>query len=99
MMAVKWDGKSLPPALKAHALLVLLTVAPTVVYIPFWLSIVLHASLTVYVGAWRSVKDAPPAESGTVHVAGCGAGVAKHGGATRPRALRRHRRQSPDISQ
>ena len=60
---MKWDGKSLPPALKAHALLVLLTLAPTVVYIPFWLSIVLHAALTVYVGAWRSVKEAPPAES------------------------------------
>lgn len=62
---MKWDGRSLPPALKAHAMLLALTFLPTVVYVPYWLSIVLHAALTVYVGSWRSVKDVPPAESMT----------------------------------
>lgn len=34
-MAEKWDGQSLPPAVKAHGLLLLLALAPTVVYIPY----------------------------------------------------------------
>ena len=35
MTFVKWDGQSLPPALKAHGLLLALMLAPTVVHIPY----------------------------------------------------------------
>eukprot|EP00882_Tetradesmus_deserticola_P009304 GHRQ01009815.1.p1 GENE.GHRQ01009815.1~~GHRQ01009815.1.p1 ORF type:complete len:374 (+),score=132.59 GHRQ01009815.1:811-1932(+) len=65
MAFTKWDGESLPPALKAHVLLLVLSLLPTVVYIPYSLSVVLHAALTVYVGSWRSVKAEPPQESMT----------------------------------
>jgi hypothetical protein len=46
------------PAVKAHALLAGLTFLPYVVHIPYSVNIVLHAALTVYVGSWRSVRDA-----------------------------------------
>lgn len=65
MSFVKWDGAGLPPALKAHALLLLLSVVPTVLYLPYSVSVVLHAALTVYVGSWRSVRADPPTESMT----------------------------------
>lgn len=64
---MKWDGRGLPPALKAHGLLLALQFLPLVVYIPYSLNIILTAALTVYVGSWRSVKKAAPAESMTSH--------------------------------
>jgi hypothetical protein len=45
------------PAVKAHALLAALTFLPSLVHIPYSLSIVLHAGLTVYVGSWRSLRS------------------------------------------
>lgn len=53
------------PAAKAHALLAALAVLPCFVHIPYSLSIVLHAALTVYVGAWRSLRgeEGGPQES------------------------------------
>uniref|UniRef100_A0A383WFE3 Signal peptide peptidase n=1 Tax=Tetradesmus obliquus TaxID=3088 RepID=A0A383WFE3_TETOB len=51
--------------MKAHVLLLVLSVLPTVVYIPYSVSVVLHAALTVYVGSWRSIKAEPPQESMT----------------------------------
>jgi len=52
-----WQTGALPPAPKAHLLLVLITFLPlTGVYIPFSVSIILHAAVTVYVGSWRSIK-------------------------------------------
>jgi len=56
------------PAVKAHALLAALTVLPRFVHIPYSLSIILHAALTVYVGSWRSLRtadDGSPQESMT----------------------------------
>jgi len=52
------------PALKAHLLLVALSLLPTVLpsLVPANILIVLTASLCVYAGAWRSVKPAPPTE-------------------------------------
>ncbi len=64
---MKWDGRGLPPALKAHGLLLALQFLPLVVYIPYSFNIILNAALTVYVGSWRSVKKAAPAESMTNH--------------------------------
>lgn len=63
MAVLKWDGKGLPPAPKAHVLLMVLTFLPLVVYVPYSVSIVLHAAITVYIGSWRSVKEEAPAES------------------------------------
>jgi len=40
-----------------------LTLSPLAVHIPYSLSIVLHSAVAVYVGAWRSSKQEPPAES------------------------------------
>lgn len=52
------------PAVKAHVLLAGLTFLPRFVHIPYSLSIVLHAALTVYVGSWRSIKGGEaPSES------------------------------------
>jgi minor histocompatibility antigen H13 len=51
------------PAPKAHALLLALALSPLLVHLPYSASIVLHAALAVYVGAWRSVKPEPPQES------------------------------------
>jgi minor histocompatibility antigen H13 len=45
------------PAVKAHALLAGLALLPRFVHIPYTLSIVLHAALTVYVGSWRSLRE------------------------------------------
>ncbi|GBF97469.1 signal peptide peptidase-like [Raphidocelis subcapitata] len=55
------------PAVKAHLLLAGLTVLPCFVHVPYSVSIVLHAALTVYVGAWRSLRgeDGGPTESMT----------------------------------
>jgi minor histocompatibility antigen H13 len=60
---MRWDGRGPPPAAKAHALLLALTLSPLLVHIPYSVSIVLHAALAVYVGCWRSVKTEPPQES------------------------------------
>lgn len=54
---VAWQQGALPPAPKAHLLLVLITVLPlTGLYVPYSVSVILHAAVTVYVGSWRSVK-------------------------------------------
>mmetsp|Transcript_18937 Transcript_18937/g.53063 ORF Transcript_18937/g.53063 Transcript_18937/m.53063 type:complete len:355 (-) Transcript_18937:316-1380(-) len=55
------------PAVKAHFLLVVLSLLPTLLpsLIPVNFLIVLTASLAVYSGSWRSVKPVPPTESMT----------------------------------
>ena len=55
----------------AHVALVLLALAPLVVYLPVAANIVLTASLTVFVGCWRSIKPEPPAEAMSKKVRGC----------------------------
>ncbi|KAI8467773.1 MAG: signal peptide peptidase-domain-containing protein [Monoraphidium minutum] len=52
------------PAPKAHALLVALAVLPHFVHIPYSASIVLHAALAVYIGAWRSLRGGEGGEGG-----------------------------------
>lgn len=50
---------------KAHLLLLAITLAPTVVHVPYTVSIILHAIVTIYVAAWRSVKPEAPVETMT----------------------------------
>jgi minor histocompatibility antigen H13 len=54
-----------PPAPKGHILLAACLALPALIYVPYNASIMLHAMLAIYVGAWRSVKTSPPAETMT----------------------------------
>jgi minor histocompatibility antigen H13 len=54
-----------PPSPKGHLLLAACLAVPALLYVPYNASIMLHAMLTVYVGAWRSVKTSPPTETMT----------------------------------
>lgn len=53
------------PAPKSHLLLLLLSLAPAFLPIPANANIVATASLAVFVGCWRSVKQEAPTESMT----------------------------------
>jgi len=50
---------------KAHALLAATLLLPAVLHVPYALNIVLHAAVTVYAGAWRSVRTTGPVETMT----------------------------------
>jgi minor histocompatibility antigen H13 len=60
-VAMQWNYDAIA-APRGHLLLLLLTVLPTVVYIPYEVSIVLHAALVVYVSSWRSIREEPHEE-------------------------------------
>lgn len=53
------------PAPRSHLLLLLLSLAPAFLPIPANANIVATASLAVFVGCWRSVKQEAPTESMT----------------------------------
>lgn len=53
------------PAPKAHAAMVLLSLAPLLVHINTNFNIVATAAVAVYAGSWRSVKPTPPSETMT----------------------------------
>lgn len=55
-------------AIIAQLLLLILTVLPLALNVPANINIVATASLCVFVGCWRSVKDTPPSESMTKRV-------------------------------
>ena len=55
-------------AIIAQLLLLVLTVLPLAVDVPANINIVATASLCVFVGCWRSVKETPPSESMTKRV-------------------------------
>lgn len=58
------DAEHLPlPVPWAHAALVLLSIAPLFVPVDTNLNVVATATLTVYIGCWRSVKPEPPQDS------------------------------------
>jgi minor histocompatibility antigen H13 len=56
------------PVPLAHIGLLLVALAPLVIDVPTDVNIILTASITVFCGAWRSVKPEPPAESMTKKV-------------------------------
>jgi hypothetical protein len=64
----KWLGL---PAPKAHLALLILSFAPIVLPIPTNANIIITAALCVYIGAWRSVKSAPPSEHMSQRVRYC----------------------------
>lgn len=51
------------PANQALLVLAVLTVLPLFVYVPVSFNVVITASVCVFVGCWRSVKEEPPADS------------------------------------
>ena len=57
------DVKLNNPATKALAVLAALAVLPAFIPIPVNVNIILTASLSVFVGCWRSVKATPPEDS------------------------------------